>query len=180
MESIIKIGKSEFLTDRFIEIVKNSKVYSEVCETLGLNKTTQTTINNIKNAITNLNLNTSHFTYKYTVSDKVGGQNVKEYSLSETNQKYYDAFQNNFDKLISWQQYKVHCGVFLESLKDKDFATITIEDLENYVNSLTGSQQTINNSKAHIRSMMIYVVKNNIAEAFEKVSKEMLLYLITK
>jgi hypothetical protein len=178
MESIIKVGRREFNSDTFLEAVKNSKTYSEVCDNLGMNKTVQTTINTLKEVISDLGIDIKHFTYKYTISDKLGKASIKEYNFSENNQQYYDTFKNSFDKITSWQQYKVDNGSFLEALNEKDFATITIADIENYVNSKNAGEQTKNNCKAHIRSMMIYAVKNNINGAFDKVSKDILVYLI--
>jgi len=180
MESTIKIGRREFNSDTFLEAVKNSKTYSEVCEKLGMNKSVQTTINTLKDVISSLNIDIKHFTYKYTISENAGKSAIKDYNLSKDNQKYYDAFQSSFEKVTSFQQYKVNLGPFLESLNSKDFASITVNDIENFVNSKNASEQTKKNAQAHIRSMMIYAVKNDINGVYDKVSKDMLVYLITK
>jgi hypothetical protein len=46
--------------------------------------------------------------------------------------------------------------------------------------SKKNSEAMKNNVAAHIRSMMMYVVSNNINNAKETVSKDMLIWLISK
>lgn len=182
IEQIIKVGRREFDYNTFTNTVKQVKTYSELCESLGMNKTVQTTINTLKDKVIELNLNTDHFTFKYTKTDKVlqaAQHNTKQFNMVGINQMYYKEFEKSFaGKNASWQQYKVHCGDFLEKLGDKDFATITVQDIENYVDAWNASEKTKANCKAHIRSMLIYIIKNNIENAIDKVSKEMLVYLI--
>lgn len=103
---------------------------------------------------------------------------TKQYFLSKINREYYNDFKDSFDKITSWLQYKVHCGDFLEQLGNRDFATITVEDIENYVDNYKGSKQTKANCRSHVRSMMIYIVKNNVGGASSRVDKKMLIYLI--
>jgi hypothetical protein len=178
MESSVKVGKRIFDYNTFAEAVKDSKTYSELCEKLGMNKTVQTTITALKEAITAHEIDIKHFTYKYTIGPERVSTSIKEYQLAPINQIYYDNYKDSFDKVTSFQQYKVTIGDFLEKLDNKDFATITAADIETYVDSKHGSEQTKRNAKCHIRAMMIYLVKNDIANAFTKASKEVLVYLI--
>lgn len=177
----VKIGRREFDYSTFETAVQNAKTYSEVADNLDLNKTVQTTINFIKEKVAELGLDTTHFTYKYVITDallQAAKENRKQFNISEVNKEYYSAFEQSFDKVTSWQQYKVSAGAFLESLGRKDFATITVRDLETYVDNKKVGENAKKNCKAHIRSMMAYAVKNNVSGAFDKVSKEMLIYLI--
>lgn len=181
MCTMVKVGRREFNYNTFVKAVQESKTYSGLCKSLGMNETVQTTINTLKVSVEALKLNTDHFTFKYKVTDKVlqsAQNNTKQFNLIGVNRQYYEAFEQSFDKITSWQQYKVHCGDYLESLKEKDFATRTVEELETYVNNNQAGEKTKQNCKAHIRSMMIYIVRNNIEDAFNKVNKKMLVWLI--
>jgi tRNA A22 N-methylase len=105
--------------------------------------------------------------------------NTKQFNIIGINQKYYNLFAESFSgRHASFQQYKVHIGDFLEKLGNKDFATITSQDIENYVNAWDSGEKTKANCKAHIRSMLIYAIKENIENAVDKVSKKMLVWLI--
>lgn len=178
---IIKVGKKKYTYKAFTDAVKLAKSLSELCKILDINYTVSTNVNNVKSKIVELGLNTTHFKYNRATTEKVlesHKKSIKQYNLSNINKKYYNEFENSFDKKTSFKQYKVHCGDFLEQLGNTDFAMVTVEDIENYVNNYKGSDKTKANCKAHIRSMMIYVVKNDVEGALNKVSKEMLLYLI--
>jgi hypothetical protein len=115
---------------------------------------------------------------KYTKSEKfyaVQPLKVKQFNLSSTNQVYYNSFESKFEgKPGSWAQYKVTVGDYLE--KCDDFALVTVADIENYVNS--HDEKIKHNKEAHLRSLMQWIVKNDVNGAMAKVSKEMLIYLI--
>lgn len=115
---------------------------------------------------------------KYTKSAKVEAANElkkKQFNLSEINQRYYNSFESKFDgKPTSFAQYKVDIGSFMETYED--VAEITITDIENYINGWEG--KTRDNKKAHIRSLLQWIVKNNVGGAGNKVSREILIYLI--
>jgi hypothetical protein len=181
-QSKVKVGRREFNHNDFTNAVHKAKTYSELCELLGMNKTVQTTINALKEKVVELNLNTDHFTYKFNISDKMlqaAQHNTKQFNIMGVNKTYYNLFEKSFaGKPASWAQYKVHSGDFLEKLGDKDFATITIKEIEDYVSAWGSGEKTKANCKAHIRSMLIFVVKENIENAIDIVSKEMLIWLI--
>jgi hypothetical protein len=181
-QSKVKIGRREFDYNSFITAVQKAKTYSELCESLGMNKTVQTTINVLKERIAELKLDTSHFTYKFNISDKMlqaAKNNSKQFNITGVNKTYYNLFAESFSgRHASFQQYKVHIGDFLEKLGNKDFATILPKDIENYVSAWDSGEKTKANCKAHIRSMLIYAIKENIENAVDKVSKEMLVWLI--
>lgn len=178
----VKVGRREFDYITFANTVKSSKAFSELCDKLGMNKTVQTTINVLKERVKELNLDTSHFTTKYNVSEKVyqsARNNSKQFNIVGVNKVYYDEFCKSFaDRPTSWSQYKVHLGDFLEKLGNNDFATVTAEEIELYSNYGTSSKATKANCKAHIRSMLAYIVKENIEGAFGKVSKEVLVWML--
>jgi hypothetical protein len=175
MTQTITIGRRTFNTDRFIDAVKKSKRYTEICDNLGINNTVATTKTAIKEVITALGIDTSHFEYKYNKSenyDKGVQARIKSFTINPVNQAYYNAIEQKFaDKPQSWLTYKATVGNFLEGLRDRDFATITAQEIEDYC----GAKQ---NSLMHIRSMLITAVKENVNNAVDKVSKEMLIWLI--
>jgi hypothetical protein len=181
-QSKVKIGRREFDYNTFIIAVQKAKTYSELCESLEMNKTVQTTINVLKERIAELKLDISHFTYKFNISDKMlqsAQHNTKQFNIIGVNRIYYDLFEKSFSgRHASFQQYKVHIGDFLEKLGSKDFTTITSQEIESYVSAWNSGEKTKANCKAHIRSMLIYAVKENIENAIDKVSKEMLVWLI--
>lgn len=181
-QSKVKIGRREFNYNSFITAVQQAKTYSELCESLGMNKTVQTTINVLKERIMELNLDTSHFTYKFNISDKMlqaAKNNSKQFNITGVNKTYYDLFEKSFSgKPASWAQYKVHCGDYLEKLESKDFVNATVKEIEDFIDSLSSGEKTKLNCKAHLRSLMIFIIKENIESAVDKVSKEMLVWLI--
>lgn len=175
MTETITIGRRTVTLNSFIEAVKNSKRYTEVCDYLGFNRTVGSTKDAIKQQIETLGIDTSHFEYKYTKSEKydeAAKQKRKTFNISSVNQSYYDIMEQKFeDKPQSWGTYKVDIGGILEYLGEKDFATITIQEIGEYA----GDKKS---AVLHIRSMLITAVKENINNAVEQVSKEMLIWLI--
>lgn len=143
--------------------------------TLGFNKSVGSTQKAIQEQINNLKLDTTHFKpcmYSKEYLAEKAITSVKTFTLSKDNQQYYDSFKQTITAK-SWITYKASVGNFLEFLKDKDFATISDTEIMNYV----GERY---NAKSHIRSMMMYIVSNDINNAKQKVSKDMLIWLISK
>lgn len=99
----------------------------------------------------------------------------KEFSVAKVNQAYYTRFLGKFEPK-SRATYKVSIGSFLSEIGTNDFAKITPARMLRYVETKSPVQQK--NSLAHLRSMMMYSVKNNINGAAEKVRKEMLIWLL--
>lgn len=171
----INIGKRKIVLRDFINAVEKSKRYTEVCNYLGFNPTVATTKQAIKERIEELGLNTEHFEYKYTKSE--GYEDAikfrrKEFNICPINQAYYNSMEQKFaDKPQSWGSYKATIGNFFEKIGNKDFATMTVKEIEPYI---AGRKMAV----MHIRSMMITAVKENINNAVEKVNKEMLVWLI--
>lgn len=99
----------------------------------------------------------------------------KEFVISNVNRGYYDQFLGKFDPK-SRATYKVSIGDFLSEIGTNDFAKVTPARMLRFVETKSPMQQK--NSLAHLRSMMMYSVKNNINGAAEKVRKETLIWLI--
>jgi hypothetical protein len=154
--------------------------YSDVCETLGMNKTVQTTLNALMEVIADMELDISHFTYKYNKTEKFFNSiSKKDYNLSANNQIYMESFEHNADiKETSRNSYRSGIGMFLKHLRSVDCATIPVSIILEFLNNIHGSEATKMNTHAHIIALMRYIVKNNINGAFDKVSKEVLIYLI--
>lgn len=100
---------------------------------------------------------------------------VKEFEISKNNRIYYDTFLNKFEPK-SRVNYKVSVGGFLSELGTNDFAKVVPARINKYVaKQRPGAQKT---AMSHLRSMMMYVVKNDVNGAVGKVNKEMLIWLI--
>lgn len=131
----VQIGRKSFDYNTFTHAVFVSKKPKEVAVNLGLNPTVGSTIQNINNKITELQLNTSHFTYKYTKSEKFFNNNrKKDYQIAEINTPYFETMENRMDAR-SWSTYRCSLGNFLQSIGEQDFATVLPEQIEQYLNS---------------------------------------------
>jgi len=177
MEEIIKIGRRDINTDTFIQAVQNSHSAVEVCKNIGLNETVCTTVNIIKDTIQALGLDTAHFktplnrerTEKFTAYQE---NRIKSFKLNANNQQYYDAFEKSITS-GSWATYKSTIGNFLESLGDIDFAkTMNTNKIDTFTQGKT-------NAESHIRSLLIFIVANDINGAKAKVYKDMLIWCIS-
>ena len=103
----------------------------------------------------------------------------KTFEINTNNLVFFNEFKNRFSESpMSWLQYKVDCGAFLQSLNQKLLTSIEVSDIENYVNSHADNDKTKNNKRAHIRSLLIFCVKNDVRGAKSKLNREVLVYLI--
>lgn len=100
----------------------------------------------------------------------------KEFNVSKVNQAYFEKFLDKFDPK-SRATYKVSVGCFLSEIGTNDFARVSPARMLRFVEAKSSAQQK--NSIAHLRSMVMYVVKNNINGAAEKVKKETLIWLLS-
>jgi hypothetical protein len=176
MNELLSIGRRTVNKDNFINAVQNSKNLDGVCKALDFNATVGTTRKLIREHINALQLDTTHFDRKFNIehTEKYTAmieRHVKSFNLNENNQKYYDAFEKSINP-ASWATYKATIGNFLESLKDIDFATIDVDMAEDYI-------QGKDNRAAHLRSLMVYIVANDINDAKAKVSKDVLIWCIS-
>jgi hypothetical protein len=109
---------------------------------------------------------------------KVKVSRMKVFEIQNpTNKLFYSEFEKNFNNPTSWLQYKVDAGAFLENLKQKLLTSIEPAEIESYIEN-SDNENTIRNKRSHIRSLLIFTVKNNINGAKSKVSRDMLIYLI--
>lgn len=100
----------------------------------------------------------------------------KEFNVSWVNQVYLEKFLDKFDSK-SRSTYKVSVGEFLSELGTNDFAKITPARMMRFADTKSPAQRK--NAIAHLRSMMMYSVKNDINGAAEKVKKETLIWLLS-
>jgi len=173
------IGRREVSKDLFIQSVKTANKLTDVIEGIGFNPKPSTTRKAVANLIDELALDNSHLhKYGFTQKDEIIQSRIKTFKLSKWNQQYLDRF------LLSLQEksratYKASCGNFLQELGTNDFTRVSPERVIKFSNT-KNTEAMRNNVAAHLRSMMIYLVTNNINEAKEKVSREMLIWLIRK
>ena len=124
-------------------------------------------------------------TGKYTKTDKVKQSwenQIKNLNTGiEENKIYWDKFCEikfaSEKSKGSIPQYKSSIFQFIEFI-DKDLVTATQEDINAFTATLT-NQNTIGNKTSHIKSILTFVIKNNIAECHERVSKETLIMVIS-
>ena len=173
----LTIGRRSVNKDTLIEAVQNSHSAVEVCEAIGFNKTVFTTVNIIKETIQALGLDTTHFktplTREHTEKFNAYQENrIKAFNLNANNQQYYEAFEKSITS-GSWATYKSTIGNFLESLGDIDFAkTMNTNKIDAFTQGKT-------NAESHIRSLLIFIVANDINGAKAKVYKDMLIWCIS-
>lgn len=175
----IKIGRREVNKDQFINAVAINNSLTDIIKAIGFNPIPTTTRNNVVAAIEQLHIPTTHIKcLKRTVKPEVVQNRIKTFKLSKTNQMYLDKFISSLSEQ-SKASYKSSCGNFLQEIGTNDFARVSPDRVMKFVNK-KNSQAQKNNVAAHIRSMMMYVVSNNINNAKEIVSKDMLIWLISK
>jgi predicted DNA binding CopG/RHH family protein len=175
----VKIGRTEVNKDAFIKAVADARSLPDICKAFGLNYKVVSTKQNIRNLIHELGLPTEHLVYYgWKPSEEWLQNKVKTFHISEDNQIYIDEFLCSLpERNVS--TYKSSCGNFMEELGEQDFAEVTSKQILDFANTKK-TQSMVNNVTAHLRSMMIYLVSNDVNKAKEKVSKDMLIWLITK
>ena len=102
---------------------------------------------------------------------------AKQFIISEVNRPYYEMFLKRFPE-ASRRTYKVNVGQFLEALGPSDFAKIPPSKIKMYVRGKIPGQRRC--AESHLRSMMMFIVQNDISGAANKVKKETLIWLLEK
>lgn len=176
----IKIGRTEIDQEVFINTVATEKSLTHIIKSLGLNPIPTSTRWNVSAKIEELGLNTTHLKAKNKVNTEAYQNRVKTFKLSKSNQHYLDEFLGSLNEQ-SRATYKATCGNFLQAIGTNDFVKVSPKRIVEYA-SHKNTEAMRNNVTAHLRSMMIYCVRNNLNNAVydDKVSKEMLIWLISK
>ena len=180
---IVKIGRREIDKEVFIQAVANNKSLTHIIEAIGLNPIPTSTRWDVTAKIEELELNTTHLKAKNKVNVEAYQSRVKTFKLSNSNQNYLDKFLGSLQER-SQATYKATCGNFLQAIGTNDFIKISPKRIVEFA-SHKNTESMRNNVTAHLRSMMIYCVNNDIkgsdnVGAVERVSKEMLIWLISK
>ena len=175
---VVKIGKREVDKEVFIQAVANNKSLTHVIEALGFNPLPTSTRWNVTAKIGELGINTDHLKKKKIVHEEEIQARVKQFNLSKDNQVYYDEFLSSLAER-SMATYKSSIGNFMESIDTQDFITARKEQILEFADT-KNTEAMKRNVEAHLRSLMIYSVNNDINNAVEKVSKEILIWLISK
>ena len=171
----IKIGRREVEKALFIKAVQDNKSLSDIIVAMGWNITPTSTREAVLDAISELELDTSHLKQMKKPNENLC---FKQFTLSSDNRIYLDSFLNSLtDK--SRATYKASCGNFLEELVSQDFITITKEQILEFADT-KNTESMKRNVEAHLRSLMIYCVNNDINNSIVKVDKQMLIWLISK
>jgi hypothetical protein len=116
--------------------------------------------------------------HNYTRTEKAQlawKRQIKELHTEVNNNKiYWDEFSKNSGKAEgSLLQYKSTIFNFMENI-NKDLCLVTKEDIDNFVADAK-NEKTRNNKLAHIRSILSYIIKENVANCLNRVSKETLI-----
>ena len=180
---VVKIGRREIEREAFIQAVATEKSLTHIIEAIGLNPIPTSTRHDVAAKIEELQLNTTHLKAKNKVNTEAYQNRVKTFKLSKSNQHYLDEFLNSLQER-SQATYKATCGNFLQAIGTNDFVKISPKRIIEYA-SHKNTESMRNNTTAHLRSMMMYCVNNDIkgsdsVGAVERVSKEMLIWLISK
>lgn len=157
--------KFEFLIDVFKSAVADSKSMNNLLEILKLTKS-QSNKDKIDAGITLLGLNTSHWIYTLTEQGKKGRANTRrtELKTSSVNEKYSQEFEKFFGE--NWDKYKSAIWDILETIGEKDFATVSVNEIQDFLDK--GENRT--NRCNFIRSLMRFIIEYNISNAKEKVA----------
>lgn len=174
----VKIGKREIEKEIFIQAVATNDSLTHIIEAIGFNPIPTTTRWAVTDLIEELKLDTSHIKAKKVIHQETYENQVKQFNLSEDNKQYLDSFLPTIAEK-SAATYKSSCGNFLELLGSQDFITVTKEQILAFA-ATKNTEAMKKNVEAHLRSMMIFCVNNDINGAIEKVDKQMLLWLIRK
>ncbi|MDD4779208.1 MAG: hypothetical protein PHT02_01200 [Tissierellia bacterium] len=180
LTNIIRIGKSNYTIDQFTTAVNNSSRFTEVADKLGLNKQMSPHIRTIKDYIEQLQIDTSHFTYTYNKSenyDQKKQEHSKQYNITDNNRHYLEEFKNFFDKPACYINYKCTIANFMEFIQ-KDITEMSLKDMESFLSD-TENENTRNNKTTHIKGILTYIVKNNVNDCCETISKDALIAIIS-
>ncbi|WP_297419728.1 phage integrase N-terminal SAM-like domain-containing protein [Clostridium sp.] len=120
--------------------------------------------------------------HNYTKTEKAKSaweRQVKHLHTEVNNNKiYWDEFVKNSGKSeTSLVQYKSTIFNFMETI-NKDLCLVTREDIENFVADAK-NEKTRNNKIAHIKSILTYIVHDNVADCLDRFSKETLILIIS-
>jgi len=174
----VKIGLREVDKEVFIKAVADNDSLTNIFKAIGFNHVPTTNRHNVEKLIAELNLPTEHLKAKKVINPETYKANEKQFNLSNDNKQYLDTFLDSLTD-TSRATYKASCGNFLETLDSQDFMKIDSDKIIAFANTKNSEAQK-ENVKAHIKSMMVYCVNNDINGAVEKVSKQMLVWLIRK
>lgn len=175
---VVKIGLREVDKELFINAVANNDSLTHILEAIGFNPIPTTNRHNVENLIAELNLPTDHIKAKKKINLETYKANEKQFNLNEDNKQYLDSFLPSLSD-NSRATYKASCGNFLETLGSQDFMKANSEQVVAFANTKNSEAQKANVT-AHIKSMMVYCVNNDVNGAIDKVSKQMLVWLIRK
>ena len=176
----IKIGLREVSKDQFIQAVEQNNTLPDICRALGFNPTVVSTKDNIKHMIEYMELSHEHIK-RWETNPELSDKKIKVFNIqSKFNKMYYEKFLTTFDER-SAANYKSTIGNFMEEIGTNDFLKCSPDRIDKYANTKKTQSQR-NNVTAHLRSLMIYLIKNDINGAIseDKVSKKMLVWLISK
>jgi hypothetical protein len=125
---------------------------------------------------------------KHTRTDKLiqaWANQIKSFTVSPMNTQYINAFRDSKYPLAetdpkqkaSWAQYKSSVGNFLE-IVGKDAVIVKQQDLIDFVAKYDNAN-TRNNKMAHIKSFLTFLVKENVANCNTRISREVLIMIVS-
>jgi hypothetical protein len=169
MENTIKIGRQEINKTVFLEAIQKSKSCRDVCKYIGWG-TAHSTIMKMGEAMRTNNIDTSHFSYQ--PERKINHKPMTAYNIADINKLYFNYLENDMN--ITEESYKTYRYIFgslLEQIGNKDFVTISKEQIVKHAEGKK-MRETV------IKAMLKHVVIMDINNAASTASRDMLLYLI--
>lgn len=102
----------------------------------------------------------------------------EENRIKGVNEAYWKDFEENSGKnASSLLQYKSAVKRFIDAT-DKDILSISIEELENYLNNNFAEGKTKENQSRYIKSFLTYSIENNMSKALKNTDAQLIMSLI--
>jgi hypothetical protein len=102
---------------------------------------------------------------------------IEENKIKGINENYWKDFEANSNKTkSSLLQYKSAVKRFIDA-NDKDILSISIDELESYLNNFEEGK-TKDNQSRYIKSFITYSIEKNMLKASANTNKELILSLI--
>jgi len=165
----IKIGRQEVDKTLFLEAIQKSRSCRDVCKIIGWG-TAHSTIMKMGEAITQNNIDTTHF--RYQPERKINHKPMTVYNIADINKPYFDYLEN--DMKITEESYKTYRYIFgslLEQIGNTDFVTISKEQIVKHAEGKK-MRETV------IKALLKHVIVLDINCAAKTASRDILLYLI--
>lgn len=105
--------------------------------------------------------------------NKGRGQKIR--SIMPINQTIYTGFASSFKNQVSFAQYNVTIGAFVEWAENKGVYNLLAKDIESFLSDFAKTEAKLKTSKIHLGQFYKFMLENGYSE---KIHRSMLLWLI--